>query len=1049
MSIEVQTNHDKISEFDKNNIINSLTKETKISKDIAGKIALSVYNQCVKLGDNIVLSSLIRQLCVSQLVKRGFPKEAKAYGRIGIPMADMDDIIMHHNTDNANLQRNSETVHKFIADTAAKQYALMKQPAYIAQEHERGSIHQHDMDYMADRPINCLTGDMPLTYKTVSGNYVITTMGEFVESRIDNPEICHDGTFVAKVFDEIYVPSYNLEINKPEWKRVTSVFKKTGQRVKEIQFTKNRNIKCTEDHPFFKYVNNGSKSRISKTTVKCKNLSKKMRLGNVKHLQAHVLPEENPFGRLLGFFLGDGTKSDKKGKQMRFYLKKEGKIRYLCETLNELNISYRINDVNEFKVITIQDENINRILLSIWRNDKRMPSKYLKDEYILGILGGLINSDGYLTINKSTRKAFLEFSSTNKAIMDVFNLSCLLNGITPSYYLDEPSVENWKGIYKSRCSSNALYEVLFKIKLRDEYTQVKKAPISQDLVNRKNFGRMEIKNITSVEGLHDVYDIEVEDNHNFLAGNGYILSHNCCQHDLREFIKHGLKIDGSGQHTSSAGAAKNLETLINHAGQVMMAAQTNLSGGQSMAFINVFMAPFAKGLSYDRIKQAMQMFIFNLNMSYCSRGGQSVFSSINVEMGVPELLRTETAWGPGGKACGVYGDYETEARQIERAITEVLYEGDSMGKPHLFPNTIYVIREEFLEPEYEEDWLKVHKLSAKYSTPYFLNLIPAYNGENANCMGCRTRLNTNWTGNWELDTLRTGNLAMVTINLPRIAYTHPDDFYEELTRVLGVVRDSLINRRKHAEKCMFEYNLSPFISQLCEDGEPYYRIKNSTLSFGFCGMNECVESLVGENITTSEGQSVARCILEFINEYAKKCTKKYGYRFSVIGTPAESTAHRFATLDKALFGDRAIVKGEEGGYYYTNSSHVPVDSDILITERIKVESQYHPLCLGGQITHLYIGENFPDPKALMKFTKSIALKSQIGFWAYTGAFSFCFDCNHQCSGLHNACPHCGRSEKVEWYSRVTGYMQQVGHMKNAQGGWNEGKISELKDRKEY
>ena len=93
-----------------------------------------------------------------------------------------------------------------------------------------------------------------------------------------------------------------------------------------------------------------------------------------------------------------------------------------------------------------------------------------------------------------------------------------------------------------------------------------------------------------------------------------------------------------------------------------------------------------------------------------------------------------------------------------------------MGKPHLFPNPVYVLRKESLKEENYEALRQVHELSAKYSTPYFANCLPDYTGGHSNVMGCRTRLNTNWTGDWDIDTLRTGNLAYVSINLPRLAY---------------------------------------------------------------------------------------------------------------------------------------------------------------------------------------------------------------------------------------------------------------------------------------
>ena len=207
----------------------------------------------------------------------------------------------------------------------------------------------------------------------------------------------------------------------------------------------------------------------------------------------------------------------------------------------------------------------------------------------------------------------------------------------------------------------------------------------------------------------------------------------------------------------------------------MLAAQQNMSGGQAMSLWNVFVAPFAAGLPYEKIKQSVEMLIFNLNMAYAARGGQVPFTSIGLEFTVPDFLKNEPAYGPGGKVMGVYGDYEKEVRLLQRAFTEALIKGDAEGKPHLFPNTIYYLRKECLTPEFTEDIERVHFLSAKFGTAYFINMLPKYMGNMANYMGCRTRLSDNWTGDWEKDCLRTGNLAYVTMNLPRIGYNARDE----------------------------------------------------------------------------------------------------------------------------------------------------------------------------------------------------------------------------------------------------------------------------------
>ncbi len=207
-----------------------------------------------------------------------------------------------------------------------------------------------------------------------------------------------------------------------------------------------------------------------------------------------------------------------------------------------------------------------------------------------------------------------------------------------------------------------------------------------------------------------------------------------------------------------------------------------------------FRGPIVSGLPYDKVKQSVQMLIYNLNMAYAARGSQVPFTSINMEFTVPEFLQDEPAYGPKGKLMGVYGDFEDETRALQRAFTEILLGGDADGKPHLFPNTIYVLRDEVLKDEFAEDLSLVHELSAKYGSAYFINMLPKYRGNLANYMGCRTSLSDNWTGDWEQDCLRTGNLAYVTLNLPRIAYQSrdEDEIFEYVDRHLQLAEQVLL-----------------------------------------------------------------------------------------------------------------------------------------------------------------------------------------------------------------------------------------------------------------
>ena len=523
--------------------------------------------------------------------------------------------------------------------------------------------------------------------------------------------------------------------------------------------------------------------------------------------------------------------------------------------------------------------------------------------------------------------------------------------------------------------------------------------------------------------------------------NGYIHVHdleyfyarplNCMQHDARAVIKHGLRVDGTGFHASVAGSPHRMSVLINQLGQLLGAGQCNMSGGQSIPMLNTFLAPFAVQMLYGDIKQNMQSLIYNLNQAYVSRGGQTVFSSVNLDFNMPKWIKEEPAYGPGGQEVGVYGDYEEEAERILLAFTEAMMDGDYYGKPFLFPNTVYRI--EGIPPKNLLD--KVCELSAKFSIPYFTKAID--NEEYHNVMGCRTRLNSNWTGDPDTDCLRTGNLGYVSLNLPR--YALKGKFYEQLNKAMVIAKEVLLVRKAHAIKLMDKHNMMPFLTQEIDD-EPYYRIENATLSFGIVGLSEAIQVMTGTGLENPDNQKLAKEILGHINNFAFYANKETGDRWTVIGSPAESTAHRFAMEDKRKYQRRAPVHGVRDGYYYTNSTHVPVDADVHLVQKIKLEQDFHIMTAGGAIFHGYMGEGWVTPEAVCNLNNKLIEKSKLGFWTLTNAYSFCTSECKMLNGIHETCTECGAPCEV--YDRVTGYLQKV-------SGWNKGKQAEFKDRKRF
>ena len=182
---------------------------------------------------------------------------------------------------------------------------------------------------------------------------------------------------------------------------------------------------------------------------------------------------------------------------------------------------------------------------------------------------------------------------------------------------------------------------------------------------------------------------------------------NCLQHDLSWFFENGLRVDGTGKHTSVAAPPKHAMVAALHAAKVLASAQTNMAGGQSLDNFNIFMAPFFTGMSYEDVKQVAQAFVYEMNMQYVARGGQVVFSNIDIELTVPKYLASKPAIGPKGKVMGTYADYHDELITFTNALLDTFMEGDALGKPHLFPNTIVKVRDSaFKDPEQQADALQ-------------------------------------------------------------------------------------------------------------------------------------------------------------------------------------------------------------------------------------------------------------------------------------------------------------------------------------------------------
>ena len=498
----------------------------------------------------------------------------------------------------------------------------------------------------------------------------------------------------------------------------------------------------------------------------------------------------------------------------------------------------------------------------------------------------------------------------------------------------------------------------------------------------------------------------------------WILKPDQFMHDLRFFFKHGLNRGGMKIQEPCYLPPKSLEAALLTAGNVLKIAATETSGEQTLDFFNIFLAPFTKGHSEERIKENLCLFISNLNQPLSN--GSSVGASLGIEFGVPNFLKEKEAIGPEGKIVGCYGDFIEESRRLVTLLLEVMFR-DDMHKPVFNPRLIMKIRPDVLkDPECSNLLFESHKLAAETGLPYFANLcLPGQKGATYASTGFR--LAADWKEDWELDTLQTGSIDTVVINLPRVMYEAGgkessffrllDDQLEMGLRALEIKCRTIKQRERE--------HLLPFLMQK-SDGDPYFRIKNAVRLVSFVGLNETIHAFFKKPLKL-EGETLdfAEKVVSYLSSDIKKYSKRPENRAALAMVPAVGAAKRLAELDAEKYGWSIVrAQGSKEMPFYTDLVALPISADVSWKERFRVEEKFHRLTSGG---HLAIVPLFDEPQNssdLLSITKDIVGNYGIGLYAFNRNLVYCGSCQEIFYGKQVRCPSCGSVNMLQSFTRI-------------------------------
>lgn len=532
----------------------------------------------------------------------------------------------------------------------------------------------------------------------------------------------------------------------------------------------------------------------------------------------------------------------------------------------------------------------------------------------------------------------------------------------------------------------------------------------------------------SLAKLHELGDLYYHDL------DSYNLTINCLHIDTGAIFENGFN---TGYGTIKR--PKRIESAAELSCILLQASQNDMFGGQSHVNFDNDMAPYVQSTREEiekdyaalkehldgeafsslvedkltqRVHQAMQGIVFNLNTMHSRAGSQVPFSSLNI--GIP---------------------HSKDAALVCRAFLIEYEKGLGKNEQPIFPNIIFRVKtgvnRQKEDPYYDLFQLACQVASSRMN-PTFMNLDADFNLAYYNkgilpaTMGCRTYLCSNINGPEGPN--RRGNNAPTTINLPRLGLLAKGDlnkFWALLDDMLHKAKDSLLHRYEVVKK--LKVKDLPFVAgqglMLGSEGlspedsiEPI--LKNGSWVIGFIGLAETLAALTGyHHGENDDARELGYLIVKRIRAFTDKLTQDTKMNWSCYATPAEGLSGRFIVQDQIRFGK---IKGVTDKDYYTNSYHVPVSYPISITDKIHIEAPFHKMCNAGHISYLEV-DGYPNGETIEKIIRYAYENSNISYIGINFHLRYCKSCGETLNDGVKVCPTC-QSMDIQGVSRVTGYL---------------------------
>lgn len=537
-------------------------------------------------------------------------------------------------------------------------------------------------------------------------------------------------------------------------------------------------------------------------------------------------------------------------------------------------------------------------------------------------------------------------------------------------------------------------------------------PIQRQFSVLEAAGKKVLEEYTLLKVLpRDMADAHISGSLHINGLSQWILKPNEIMHDLRFFLRNGLNLENVNPPQPSYPPPKSLDSALSTTLNILLHAAKETDKAQTIDYFNVFLAPFIRNVNPLKVKEKLRLFMFNVNQQLNN-------VSLGIELSIPDFIAEKQAFGPLGKTDGKYGDFIVENQLIALQVLEILME-ETLHKPLFNPKIIIKVRSEtFTDENAEQLLLKAHTLATEKGVPYFANLTKKRQKHSV-FSASGVKLDADLKGDWEIDTLRTGSLGEVTVNLPRITCESKGK-RKEFFQILGdrlemTVRAFEIKYRMLKQR--FKNSL-PFLS-LKINGDQYFRLENSSRLVSFTGVREAAEAFYGKSIHDNEEKlgfikETVKCITNFTDKVNKRRRK----RLLPAILPNFEASERLASLDIERYGVAKVqFSGTREKPFYSTINKLTLKNGKIPSEALKMTQSLRGLYTGGSLTTIDLGETEYEAEELTSLTKQIVNAYGLEFFTYNRNLTYCVRCKKSWLGLLSKCPSCGATSTLITFNK--------------------------------